>query len=125
MVEILLSLLLLIEAVPFTLWPPVAAHDRTIDCLFVTLTGTMLTLLFLLNFIRQLRTHDAKELTATKNVCRKWLQAFRGAWLKGGAEMKKVPSRIGNRAAVDSDRSEQSLCQRFSRSTSSVAQTCP
>jgi hypothetical protein len=36
MVEILLLLLLLIAAV-FTLWALVAAHDRAIDGLFVTL----------------------------------------------------------------------------------------
>jgi hypothetical protein len=94
MVEILLSLLLLIAAVSFTLWPLVAAHDRTVDGLFVTLTGTMLTLLFLFNFIWQLRSQGNKELTAIKNVWQKCIQAFRLTSQKGDADMKIVPSRI-------------------------------
>jgi hypothetical protein len=94
MVEILLSLLLLIAAVSFTLWPLVAAHDRTVDGLFVTLTGTMLTLLFLFNFIWQLRSQGKKELTATKNVWQKCIQVFGRTSRKGDADMKIIPSRI-------------------------------
>jgi hypothetical protein len=93
MVETLLSLLLLIAAVSFSLWPLVVTHDSTIDGLFVTLTGTILTLLFLLNFIWQLRSQSVKELTAIQNIL-SWPRAFRRVWSKGGADMKTVPPRI-------------------------------
>jgi hypothetical protein len=39
MVEILLSLVLLVAAAALALWPWVGLHDRTIDGLFLTLTG--------------------------------------------------------------------------------------
>lgn len=94
MVEILLSLLLLMAAVSFTLWPFAVTYDRTIDGLFVTLTATMLTLLFLFNFIWQLRSQSAKELTAMQDVWLKRLRAFRRVRSKGGADMKTVLPRI-------------------------------
>jgi hypothetical protein len=94
MVEILLSLLLFIAALSFTLWPLVAAHDRTVDGLFVTLTGTMLTLLFLIDLIWPLRSQGKKELTAIKNVWQECTQAFLRTSQKGDADMKIVPSRI-------------------------------
>jgi hypothetical protein len=68
MVEILLSLLLLIAAIALAIWPYAVIHDHTIDGLFLTLTGSMLTLLFLLNFIWRLRFQGAKEVTAIRHV---------------------------------------------------------
>src|SRR5579872_3425998 len=50
MVEILLSLLLLIAAIALAIGPYAVIHDHTIDGRFLTLTGFMLTLLFLRNF---------------------------------------------------------------------------
>ena len=57
MVEILLSLLLTVAAFGVVLWPTLGIHDYTVDGLFLTLTGAMLTLIFLFNFIWQPRSH--------------------------------------------------------------------
>src|SRR5579863_4112291 len=54
----------------------------------------MLTLLFLFNFIWQLRSYGNKELTAIKTVWQKFLQALHRAWPRGGVDMKTVPPRI-------------------------------
>ena len=61
MVEILLSLVLLVAAAALALWPWVGIHDHSIDGLFLTLTGSVMFLLFLFNFIWQLRSQGAEE----------------------------------------------------------------
>jgi hypothetical protein len=43
MVEILLSLVLLVAAAALALWPWVGIHDHTIDGLFLTLTGSVMS----------------------------------------------------------------------------------
>jgi hypothetical protein len=70
MVETLLSLILLIAAVTFALWPSLGIHEHTIDGLFLTVTGSMLSMIFLINFIWQLRHQSADELAALKHVWR-------------------------------------------------------
>jgi hypothetical protein len=61
MVEILLSLVLLVATAALALWPWVGIHDHTIDGLFLTLTGSVMFLLFLFHFIWQLRSQGAQE----------------------------------------------------------------
>ena len=77
MVEILLSLVLLVAAAALALWPWVGIHDHTIDGLFLTLTGSVMFLLFLIHFIWQLRSQGAEE----KIRIRKCLAAV-GAWYR-------------------------------------------
>jgi hypothetical protein len=61
MVEILLSLVLLVAAAALALWPWVGIHDHTVDGLFLTLTGSVMFLVFLFNFIWQLRSQGLKR----------------------------------------------------------------
>ena len=48
MVETLLSLILLMAAVILALRPSLGIHDHTIDRLFLTVTGSMLSTMFLI-----------------------------------------------------------------------------
>jgi hypothetical protein len=68
MVEILLSLVLLVAAAAPALWPWVGTHDHTIDGLFLTLTGSVMFLLFLFHFIWQLRSQGAEERIRIRNA---------------------------------------------------------
>lgn len=77
MVETLLSLIPLIAAVILALWPSLGIHDHTIDGLFVTMIGALLSLIFLLNFIWQLRHQRAQELAELKHV---WCVGWRIPW---------------------------------------------
>jgi hypothetical protein len=94
MVETLLSLVLLLAAISLAIWPSISMHDHTIDGLFLTLTGSMLTLLFLFNFIWQLRFQGAKEVTAVRQACERWARAVRTVFSKGGRDMRTIPPRI-------------------------------
>jgi len=94
MVEMLLSLVLLLAAIALAIWPTVGIHDHTIDGLFLTLTGSMLTLLFLFNFIWQLRFQGAKEVTAVRQACERWARAVSTVFSKGGRDMRTIPPRI-------------------------------
>jgi hypothetical protein len=94
MVEILLSLVLLVAAIALAFWPYAVIHDHTIDGLFLTLTGSMLTLLFLFNFIWQLRFQGAKEVTAFRQACERWARAVSTICSKGGRDMRTIPPRI-------------------------------
>ena len=94
MMEILLSLVLLLAAIALAIWPYAVIHDHTIDGLFLTLTGSMLTLLFLFNFIWQLRFQGAKELTAIWHGWQRLTRALSAAFSKGGTDMRTIPPRI-------------------------------
>lgn len=94
MVEILLSFVLLVAAAILVLWPSLGAHDHTIDGLFLTLTGSMLSLMFLFNFIWQLRFQGAKEVTALRQVWQKFAHSISELLSKGGPDMKTIPPRM-------------------------------
>ncbi len=94
MVEILLSLVLLIAAIALALWPSLVIHDQTVDGLFLTLTGSMLTMLFLFNFIWQLRFQGAKEVTSIRHAWQRWTRAVSAMFSKGGREMRRIPPTI-------------------------------
>src|SRR5690349_6748815 len=94
MVEILLSLVLLVAAIALAIWPYAVIHDHTIDGLFLTLTGSMLSLLFLFNFIWQLRFQGAKETTAMRNLWQHLTRTLRAAFSKGGTDMRTIPPRV-------------------------------
>jgi len=94
MVEILLSLVLLIAAIALAFWPYAVIHDHTIDGLFLTLTGFMLTLLFLLNFVWQLRFQGAKEVTAIRHACQRLTHTLSAVFSKGGMNMRTIPPRV-------------------------------
>ena len=95
MVEILLSLVLLVAAVALAIWPYALIHDHTIDGLFLTLTGSMLTLLFLFNFMWQLRFQGAKEVTAIRHAWQRLTRTASAAFSKGGTDMRTIPPRVG------------------------------
>ena len=94
MVEILLSLVLLIAAIALAIWPYAVIHDHTIDGLFLTLTGFMLTLLFLLNFVWQLRFQGAKEVTAIRHACQRLTRTLSAVFSKGGTDMRTIPPKV-------------------------------
>jgi hypothetical protein len=94
MVEILLSLVLLIAAIALAIWPYAVIHDKTVDGLFLTLTGFMLTLLFLLNFIWQLRFQGAKEVAAIRHACQRLTRTLSAVFSKGGTDMRTIPPRV-------------------------------
>lgn len=94
MVEILLSLVLLVAAIVLAIWPYAVIHDHTIDGLFLTLTGAMLTLLFLFNFIWQLRFQGAKEVTAIRHAWQRLTRTVSAAFSKGGTDMRTIPPRV-------------------------------
>lgn len=94
MVEILLSLVLLIAAVTLALWPSLEIHDHTTHGLFLTVTGSMLSVIFLINLIWQLRHQTAQELAALRHVWHKLAQPFGTLRVRGGTVMRTSPHRI-------------------------------
>lgn len=94
MVEILLSLVLLVAAIALAVWPYAVIRDHTIDGLFLTLTGSMLTLLFLFNLIWQLRFQGAKEVTAIRHAWQRLTRSLSSTFSKGGTDMRTIPPRI-------------------------------
>ena len=75
MVEILRSLVFLVASAALASWPWVGLHDRTIDGLFLTLTGYVMLLLFLFNFIWQIRSQGAEQTLRIRNVGQKLTRA--------------------------------------------------
>ena len=94
MVEILLSLVLLVAAAALALWPWVGIHDHTIDGLFLTLTGSVMFLLFLFNFIWQLRSQGADEKICIRNVWQQLAHGIAAKFSNGGKSMRTVPPRV-------------------------------
>jgi hypothetical protein len=93
MVEILLSLVLLVAAAALALWPWVGIHDHTIDGLFLTLTGSVMFLLFLFNFIWQLRSQGAEEKIRIRNAWQQLAHGIAAKFSNGGKSMRTVPPR--------------------------------
>jgi hypothetical protein len=71
MVEILLSLVFVVASAAIASWPLLGIQDRTIDSLFLTLTGYVMFLLFLFTFIWQLRSKGAEEKIHIRNAWQK------------------------------------------------------
>jgi hypothetical protein len=94
MVEILLSLVLLVAAAALALWPWVGIHDHTIDGLFLTLTGSVMFLLFLFNFIRQLRPQGAEEKIRIRNAWQHLAHFIAAKLSNGGKSMRTIPPRV-------------------------------
>src|ERR1700749_4131165 len=94
MVEILLSLVLLVAAAAFALrrWPGV--HDHTVDGLFLTITGSVMVLLFLFNFIWQLRSQGAEEKIRIRNAWQQLAHGITAKFSNGGKRMRKIPPRV-------------------------------
>jgi hypothetical protein len=95
MVEILLSLVLLVAAAALALWPWVGIDDRTMDGLFLTLTGCVMFLLFLFNFIWQLRAQGAEQKICILNLWQKLTRASDAVLSIGGTAMRTNPPRAG------------------------------
>jgi hypothetical protein len=95
MVEILLSLVFLVAAAALALWPRVGIHDHTIDGLFLNLTESVMFLLFLFNFIWQLRSQSAEEKTCIRHAWQELTRDFSAVLSKGGKDMKTNPPRVG------------------------------
>jgi hypothetical protein len=100
MVETLLSLVLLIAAVNLALRTSLGIHDHTIDGLFLTVTGSMLSLIFLINFIWQLRHQSADELAAFRHAKRMLAHALGILHLKRGTNMRTGPHKISTALAL-------------------------
>lgn len=100
MVEILLSLVLLVAATALAVWPWVGIHDHTIDGLFLTLTGSAMFLLFLLNFILQLRSQGAAEKIRIRHAWQRLALAFGAVLRKGGTDMRTIPPRVSIRVVL-------------------------
>jgi hypothetical protein len=94
MVELLLSLVLLVAAGALALWPWVGIHDHTIDGLFLTLTGSVMFLLFLFNFIWQLRSQGAEEKSRIRNAWQPLAHSSAAKCSNGGKSMRTIPSRV-------------------------------
>lgn len=94
MVEILLSLVLLVAAAALALWPWVGIHDHTIDGLFLTLTGFVMFLLFLFNFIWQLRSQGAEEKLRIRNAWQYLARGIAAKFSNGGKSMRTIPPRV-------------------------------
>ena len=94
MVEILLSLVLLVAAAALALWPWVGIHDHTIDGLFLTLTGFVMFLLFLFNFIWQLRSQGAEEKIRIRNAWQQLAHGIAAKFSNGGKSMRTIPPRV-------------------------------
>ena len=86
MVEILLSLVLLVAAAALAFWPWVGIH--TIDGLFLTLTGSVMFLLFLIHFIWQLRSQGAEEKIRIRNAWQQLAHGIAAKFSKGGMGMR-------------------------------------
>jgi hypothetical protein len=94
MVEILLSLVLLVAAAALALWPWVGIHDHTIDGLFLTLTGSVMFLLFLFHFIWQLRSQGAEERIRIRNAWQQLAHGIAAKFSNGGKSMRTIPPRV-------------------------------
>jgi hypothetical protein len=94
MVEILLSLVFLVAAIALAIWPYAVIHDHTIDGLFLTLTGSMFILIFLFNFIRQMRFRGAQDVTAIQRAWPRLTRVLSAAFPKGGTDMRTILPRI-------------------------------
>jgi hypothetical protein len=94
MVEILLSLVLLVAAAALALWPWVGIHDHTIDGLFLTLTGSVMFLLFLFHFIWQLRSQGAQERIRVRHAWNQLAHAIAAKFSKGGKSMRTISPRV-------------------------------
>jgi len=94
MVEILLSLVLLVAAAALALWPWVGIHDRTVDGLFLTLTGSVMFLVFLFNFIWQLRSQGAEEKIRIRNAWQQLAHGIAAKFSNGGKSMRTIPPRV-------------------------------
>jgi Mrp family chromosome partitioning ATPase len=94
MVEILLSLVPLVAAAALALWPWVGIHDHTIDGLFLTLTGSVMFLLFLIHFIWQLRSQGAEEKIRIRNAWQQLAHGIAAKFSKGGKSMRTISPRV-------------------------------
>ena len=94
MVEILLSLVLLVAAAALALWPWVGIHDRTVDGLFLTLTGSVMFLVFLFNFIWQLRSQGAEERIRIRSAWQQLAHGIAAKFSNGGKSMSPIPPRL-------------------------------
>jgi hypothetical protein len=94
MVEILLSLVLLVATAALALWPWVGIHDHTIDGLFLTLTGSVMFLLFLFHFIWQLRSQGAQERIRVRHAWNQLAHAIAAKFSKGGKSMRTISPRV-------------------------------
>ena len=94
MVETLLSLLFFIAAALLALWPSLGMRDHTVDGLFLTVTGSMLSLIFLVDFIRQLRHQSAEEVAAIWHSWKKLAHAVSALRLEGGRGMRTIRSKV-------------------------------
>lgn len=94
MVEILLSLVLLVAAAALALWPWVGIHDHSIDGLFLALTGSVMFLLFLFNFIWQLRSQGAEEKLRIRNAWQHLARGIAAKFSNGGKSMRTIPPRV-------------------------------
>ena len=94
MVEILLSLLLLVAAAALALWPWVGIHDHTIDGLFLALAGSVMFLLFLFNFIWQLRSQGAEEKSRIRNAWQHLARGIAATFSNGDKTMRTIPPRV-------------------------------
>lgn len=94
MIEILLSLILLVAAAALVLWPWAVIHDHTIDGLFLTLTGFVMFLLFLFNFIWQLRSQGAEEKSRIRNAWQQLAHGIAAKFSNGGKSMRTIPPRV-------------------------------
>jgi hypothetical protein len=94
MVEILLSLVLLVAAAALALWPWVGTHDYTVDGLFLTLTGSVMFLAFLFNFIWQLRSQGAVQKIRIRNAWQQLAHGIAAKFSNGGTRMRTIPPRV-------------------------------
>jgi hypothetical protein len=94
MVEILLSLVLLVAAAALALWSWVGIHDHTIDRLFLTLTGTVMFVLFLFHFIWQLRSQGAEERIRIRSAWQQLAHGIAAKFSNGGKSMSPIPPRL-------------------------------
>src|ERR1700758_4078071 len=93
MVEILLSLVPLVAAAALALWPWVGIHDHTTDGLFLTLTGSVMFLLFLFHFIWQLRSQGAEEKVRIRNAWQQLAHGIAAKFSNRGKSMRTIPPR--------------------------------
>ena|SRR5579862_4422609 len=94
MVEILLSLVLLVAAADLASRPWVGIHDHTVDGLFLTITGSVMVLLFLFNFIWQLRSQGAEEKIRIRNAWQQLAHGIAAKFSNGGKSMRTIPPRV-------------------------------
>jgi hypothetical protein len=69
-------------------------HDHTIDGLFLTLTGSVMFLLFLFNLIWQLRSQGAEERIRIRSAWQQLAHGIAAKFSKGGKSMRTIPPRV-------------------------------